>query len=472
MGRAVHNTLVIDQGTHASRAILYSASGERLDQVEAAVDLVRIDRERVEQDPRQILDSIRYVVTTLLARNPQPVGQAALATQRATVLAWERGSGRALSPALSWQDRRAADDLVPFEPEGAQIRRITGLPLSAHYGAGKLRWLLRTNRAVQKALRQGSLCLGPLASYLLCHLLPAAPHRLDHSNAHRTLLFDLAALDWSPPLLQLFGIPADTLPSLRPVQGEWGRLKGSGIPLTAVCGDQSAALFAQGEPPDGSAVVNLGTGAFVLLPVDTLARPAAGLLQGVATSDEKRCRYLMEGTVNGAGAALAWAQRQWPVENLFAVLDDWLAQIRSPPLFINTVGGLGSPWWSAGGSPRFTGPARIPVAARYVAIIESIVFLLQCNLDRLQPAHAITRLHLGGGLSRLEGLCQRLADLSGLPVLAQAQESTARGAAWLATGAPEWPDPVEGRGFTPGSNSALQARYAHFRAELKGLCGD
>jgi len=468
----MQSTLVIDQGTHASRAVLYSTVGELIDQVEAPIDLVRIDHERVEQDPRQILESVQHVITTLLARNQMPVGQAALATQRSTVLAWGKEDGRALSPALSWQDSRASSDLAQFKSKEADVYRLTGLPLSPHYGAGKLRWLLRTNKDVQLAIKERSLCLGPLVSYLLRHLLSDAPHRVDHSNAHRTLLFNLATLSWSKPLLKLFDIPGGYLPHLQPIQSEWGRLKGSAIPLTAVCGDQNAALFSQGEVPEDTAVVNLGTGAFILMPVNTMASQSTGLLQGVAKSDGESCLYLIEGTVNGAGAALTWAQQQWPVDDLFGSLDDWLVQIQSPPLFINTVGGLGSPWWKSDCVPYFIDQSVASTESYYVAIIESIAFLLQGNLEGLQQIKHLTTLHLGGGLSRLNGLCQRLADLSGLQVVRfQELESTARGAAWLAIGCPEkWLKPAIERRFMPRKNNALQKRYERFSSEIKALC--
>ena len=108
--------LVIDQGTHASRAILFSKTGELIDQVEQPVDLIRIDHDRIEQDPHQILESVEFVVDTLLNRNSMPVGRAALATQRSTVVAWHREDGRPLSQALSWQDRRVSSELKQFKP--------------------------------------------------------------------------------------------------------------------------------------------------------------------------------------------------------------------------------------------------------------------------------------------------------------------------------------------------------------------
>jgi len=468
----MQSILVIDQGTHASRAVLYSVMGELIDQVESPIDLIRIGHERVEQDPLQILYSIQHAVATLLARNRLPVGRTALATQRSTVLAWDKNDGRPLSPALSWQDRRASDDLEQFKSKEAEIYQITGLPLSPHYGAGKLRWLLRANEDVQQASKNESFCFGPLVSFLLHHLLSDALHLVDHSNAHRTQLFNIATLSWSKPLLELFDIPSCYLPHLKPMQSEWGRLKEGAIPLTVVCGDQNAALFSQGEVPDDVAIVNLGTGAFILKPVKSRVTNSRGLLQGIAKSEEGNCQYLLEGTVNGAGAALTWAQQQWPVNGLYENLDDWLVQIQSPPLFINTVSGLGSPWWSGGCAPYFIGPSDASTESKYVAIIESIVFLLQHNLEQLQKTDRLTTLHVGGGLSKVDGLCQRLADLSGLQVVRfQELESTARGAAWLAMGCPKkWLKPAIEKTFAPANAGDLKKRYEQFSNEIRTVC--
>ncbi|HEC15883.1 MAG TPA: hypothetical protein ENI99_04810 [Sedimenticola sp.] len=463
-------TLVIDQGTHASRALIYSARGEPVDGVEESVGLVQTGHERVEQDPRQLLDSVHGAAARLLARNPGCVRQAALATQRSTVLAWRKNDGRPLSPALSWQDRRASDDLRRFRSQEPEIRRITGLPLSPHYGAGKLRWLLRQDPGVRQALETNNLCLGPLVSYLLAHLLPGRRHLTDHSNAHRTLLFDIERLAWSEELLELFDIPPQCLPRPLPLRGEWGLLDEYDIPLKAVCGDQNAALYAQGPLPEKTAAINLGTGAFILMPCDAAGAASTPLLRGIAMSNGGACRYLVEGTVNGAGAALSWVQRQWPVDGLFGKLDDWLHDIQSPPLFINTVGGLGSPWWKTGGRPRFTGRRPIQKAARHVAVIESIVFLLQHNIERLRQLQAVARLHVSGGLSRLDGLCQRLADLSGLEVARIADpEATARGAAWLAAGCPEdWKAQQPEKIFRPRQAPGLERRYGRFTREIEG----
>lgn len=238
-----------------------------------------------------------------------------------------------------------------------------------------------------------------------------------------------------------------------------------------MCGDQGAALFAHGALPEKTAAINLGTGAFILMPGNAAQTEPASLLCGIGISSSVNCKYLLEGTVNGAGAALSWAQQQWPVEDLYEKLDEWLGEIQSPPLFINTVGGLGSPWWKGAGSPYFIAQKQMTAARRYTAIIESIAFLLQHNIEQLQQMQMLSQLRVSGGLSRLNGLCQKLADLSGLEVVRFAEtEATARGVAWMAAGYPEvWEMQQPERCFNPGKTPELKQRYKRFTTEIEGI---
>src|SRR4030095_11609205 len=131
---------------------------------------------------------------------------AGLACQRSTVVCWDRADGRALSPALSWQDRREAGFLEQLSDRAGWIRERTGLVLSPHYGANKLRWCLETLPEVRAAAASDRLAAGPLASFLASRLLPEQPVCVDPSNAARTLLFDPATQDWVPELLDAFRV--------------------------------------------------------------------------------------------------------------------------------------------------------------------------------------------------------------------------------------------------------------------------
>jgi glycerol kinase len=478
MGRTL--TLAIDQGTHATRAIVFDGLGRPVASALRPVTLQVRSRAVVEQSPDEILDSLHTVLDEVL-RHPDVdrarIAAAGLATQRSSVLAWDRRTGQALSPVLSWQDTRTAAELTALRGHDRAIREHTGLRLSPHYGAGKLRWLLRNETGVGAARAQGVLALGPLAGFLLHHLTDTDNETVDHANASRTLLWNLETRDWDPWLLGLFDVPRDLLPACRPILADHGVIRGRDIPLRAVNGDQTAALYAHGMPPGDTLVVNIGTGAFVLLPTGGTRRAHPALLSGLSRSDGEAADFYVEGTVNGAAAALDWVAERYDIADWPARAPGWLERIESPPVFLNSIGGLGAPWWQPGPEPAFltegpgveAGPAEAMTAA-----VESIVFLIQANVDLLRALNpAVARIRISGGLAVLDGLCRKLADLSRLTVERSAViESTARGIAWLAAGCPdEWPPPAVESRFPPRDDARLGQRYTRFRAALESAPG-
>jgi glycerol kinase len=462
--------LCLDQGGHASRALVVDDTGAVVARAVRDVATQSPAPDRIEQDPRQLIDSLidaaREVIGAIGTEAAQ-LRAAGLATQRSSIVCWNRETGAPLSPVISWQDRRAHAWLAAFSGRASEIEARTGLRLSAHYGASKLRWCLDHLASVREAERQRRLAFGPLASFLAFHLLRERPLVVDPSNAQRTLLWNITHRDWDAELLEWFGVPRRCLPACRPTHQDFGylRIDNAAIPMTAITGDQAAALFAFGTPPADRAMVNIGTGAFVQRTVTT-PRRIDGLLTGVAREKAGDVTYTLEGTVNGAGAALTWAAQTLGIQDLAQRLPEWLAREENVPIFLNGVGGLGAPYWSADFQSRFIGDGEPWQKA--VAVAESMVFLIAANVERMREAGALRGLVVSGGGARQDGICRRLADVTGLPIWrAHEHEATARGLAWLLAGADApWTD-IGGDAFTPAANTALQDRYARWRVEMR-----
>lgn len=456
--------LALDQGSHASKALVFDAAGACLVAAERLITTRQPHPGWVEHDADEIVASLEAAIDEAVSRaglSAADFAAAGLACQRSSVVCWDRESGAALSPVLSWQDRRNAAWLAARPLDPRQVHALTGLVVSPHYGASKLRWCLDQLPAVQAANSAGRLCCGPLASFLLHRLLVERPVLADPANAARTLLWDLRALDWSQALLEAFELPRGCLPACVPNRWDYGHLalRGGAVPLRVATGDQPAALFAGGRPDPRMLYANLGTGAFVQRVFAGTPPDVPGLLRGFAWVDGEDKLSVLEGTVNGAGAALAWlaGERDLPVERLAADAERWLGEIGDPPLFCNGVGGLGSPWWRADCPVRFSTQAGLE--AETVAVLESIVFLLQRNIESLlaAPGVPLQRICISGGLAHLDGLCQRLADLSGLEVCRpESTEATATGLAWL-LGARAGAR-AAARSFRPAANPALERR--------------
>ena len=465
--------LAIDQGGHASRALVFDERGREVARAVRELAPVRPGPDRLEYPAGALLESVAEAVAEAIERlgpRRRRLAAAGLATQRSNVACWDRETGRSLAPVIGWQDRRAADRVRALAPLAERIHQKTGLFLSPHYGASKLAWCLAHLGEVGRAHREGRLAYGPMAAWLVARLTGAAA--ADWANAQRTQVWSLGTLDWDPELLTLFGLPRDPLPPSRPPQGDFGRLD-AGLPLQTVTGDQQAALFAYGELDGATAYVNAGTGAFVLRATGARRVFAPRLLTSVLEGSDAP-RFSLEGTVNGAGAALGWLARKegLPEAELFRRLPGWLKA--TPPgkvLFLNGVGGLGSPFWVPGFPSRFLGEGG--PALRAVAVVESVVFLLQANLEAMaEVLPPPRRIRLTGGLARLDGMAQRIADLTGLPVeRPPVLEATARGLAYLAAGKPSGLAEEIGETFEPRANPGLTAAYRRWREAMERAMG-
>jgi glycerol kinase len=405
-----------------------------------------------------------------------------MATQRSNVVCWDQQSGTALSPAISWQDRRAQDWMAQFVAQRTQIRDATGLLPNAHFGVSKIHWCLEQVPEVREARNRGNLACGPLASFLLFRLLKDNPFVVDAVNASRTLLWDWQQRNWSKDLLQLFGLTDDYLPQCVANRHAFGELDIAdvSIPMTVCTGDQSAALFAGGKPEMGSALINMGTGAFlqgIVEPSDIEeGNPAhANLLHSVVWDDGQKAMQVLEATVNGAGSALQVVANELGLAEEFAQTHyaQWLATKKNIPLYLNGVAGLGSPFWLPQFSSRFVGTSAntAQAAEKMVAVLESIVFLLTLNLEEMRRAGvSLQRIVISGGLSVLDGLCQRLADVSQLPVFRAPQtEATAKGLVYLlAEPRQSWFKDGDVTCFESQENHTLCKRYQQWHKALLG----
>jgi glycerol kinase len=461
--------LAIDQGGHASRVIVFDRTGMQLAESFTPISTFRSGQDRVEHDPNEIVDSVRTAlddVAETLGADADRVVAAGIATQRSSIVCWDRRSGKPLSPVLSWQDRRNASLVEKLRDHEAEIRQHTGLVLTPHYGASKLRWCLDELPAVRQARNDGRLALGPLASYLLFRLLAERPYVVDPANASRTQLWDPQSRAWSPLLAQHFGVPLELLPRSVPTRHDYGALSFAGrdIPLVVCTGDQSAAPFAFGMIDPDTLYVNLGTGGFLQR---ATAADEPRLLRSVSFSDEQRHIDVLEGTVNGAASALDWLKDRVGIDahRTAAALTREDAA-REAPIFLNGVGGVGSPYWRVV-ETGFIGEGD--ERQQVQAVVESIAFLIAANAERMNGGgQRPARIVVSGGLSRSAYLCECIASLTSLQVdRASLREATALGLMYLIADQPEvWRPPNTFEAFAPQRDQDLRERYERWKRAM------
>ncbi len=465
--------LTLDQGGSSSRAIVFNGRGELIHGVKVPVATARPQPQWVEQDPIEVVKSLRcaaeQVVAWLRPEQQNNLVSCGLVCQRSSLVCWDSSSGEPLSPVISWQDTRASQWLASQCLDSESIYHVTGLYPNAHFGVSKMHWCLHNNTAVIAAANKKSLRIAPLATYLVCQLLEEQPFLVDPVNASRTLLMNLDLINWDSELLNMFGIDQRFLPEIVATESAFGTLNihNLSIPVNLLSGDQSAAAFADGEPEDDSCYVNIGTGAFIYRNTRRFNK-SSRLLNSVLhwEGENHPPRYINEGTVNGAGAALQWFASRNGIDNLDTYLqnmfkssaDDSGGLGSSGLCFINGIGGLGSPDWVADFSSRFVGKGDDQ--DKIVAIVESIIFLICRNFLLINDDNKVHHMVITGGLSKSDWICQHLCDLLSISLIRPADcEASARGLAFLLAGKPNDWKKLDQQHFNPCDNKGLHSRY-------------
>ena len=472
VGPSAARVLTIDQGTSGTTCLVVGTDGAIHGRGHAPVT-VRYPRDGwVEQDAEELWLSVLAAARAALDAAGDPLPQAVgITNQRETLVVFERGSLRAVAPAIVWQCRRSTDLCAEHRERGEEVavRARTGLLFDPYFTATKLEWLLREEPHLRERAGRGELCAGTVDTWLVARLSAGRELVTDPSNASRTLLYDLTTGDFDDELCALFGVPRSLLPR---VGASAGRLAvtdpdaflGLRLPVSGVAGDQQAALFGQACLSAGMGKNTYGTGSFVLVTTGTgLPAIVDGLLSTVAWRIGGEDTFALEGSIFVTGAAIQWLRDGLGLidaSDQAGPLFDSVAD-SSGCIFVPALTGLGAPYWD----PRARGAllgltAGVSRAHVVRAVVEAMAFRTRDVVEAIEKGSgiALAELRVDGGASVMDGLCQLQADLLGLPVTRSASpESTAMGAAMLAAvgeGLIDVPDGVEaayhaGRRFEP-----------------------
>jgi glycerol kinase len=375
----------------------------------------------------EILDCVRLAARDAIdAAGTQPVA-VGITNQRETIVVWERATGRPVHRALVWQDRRTAQRCQELAPRTAWIAQRTGLLPDPYFSATKIEWLLREQRLLERH-RASDLAVGTIDSWLVWHLTGGTVHATDPTNASRTMLFDIDRRAWSAELCELFGVPMEMLPDVRPSSGDFGvsssAILGAEIPILGIAGDQQAALFGQGCVTRGTGKNTYGTGAFLLLNAGT-ERPAArnGLLTTIACDARGGAAYALEASIFIAGAAVQWLRDGLGIIEKASDTEAMARSVESTGgvYFVPALTGLGAPYWDADARGTIVGLTRGSSRAHIArAALEAMAYgtaeVLSTMREAAGAGSEFERLRVDGGATTNDWLMQFQADILGVSV--------------------------------------------------------
>ena len=448
----------IDQGTTSTRFMIFDHSG----------NVVAVDQKEhqqiypkpgwVEHDALEIWSRTQEVMQGALAKgniSSKDIAAIGITNQRETTVVWDKHTGKPIINAIVWQDTRTDVIINELAANSGQdrFRLKTGLPLATYFSGPKLKWILDNVDGARAKVQNGDLLFGTIDTWLIWNL--TGEHITDVTNASRTMLMNLATLDWDEEILRTLDIPRAVLPQIKSSSEVYGHVVGArssrpalggeapplqNIPVSGDLGDQHAALFGQTCFSPGEAKNTYGTGCFMLL--NTGEKPVqskSGLLTtlGYKIGNQKAV-YALEGSIAITGALIQWLRDNLGLIQSSAEVEALAKSVEDAGgiYFVPAFSGLYAPYWKSDargvivGLTRYVTKGHIARAALEATAYQTREVLDAMNADSGVP---LTALKVDGGMVFNDLLMQFQADILDVPVIRpKVAETTALGAAYAA----------------------------------------
>jgi glycerol kinase len=447
----------LDQGTTSSRCMIFDHGGQVVSVAQKEHEQIYPRPGWVEHDAKEIWDRSQEVMQEALdaaGASADDIAGLGITNQRETTVVWDRNTGEPVMNAIVWQDTRTDKLVDEFSADGGQdrFRAQTGLPLATYFSGPKARWILDNVDGVAARAESGDLLFGNIDTWCIWNLTGGTNgglHITDVSNASRTLMMDLATLDWDDGICSAIGVPRAMLPEVRPSSAVYGEVSNggafNGVPIAGDLGDQQAATFGQTCFSQGEAKNTYGTGNFLLLNTGTEpVQSKSGLITtaGYKIGDND-CVYCLEGSIAITGALVQWLRDNLKMIKASPEVEELASSVEDNGglYIVPAFSGLFAPYWKSNARGVFAGLTRYVNAGHIArATLEATAYQSREVVEAMDADSGVKleSLKVDGGMVGNELLMQFQADLLGVPVIRpQVAETTALGAAYaagLATG--------------------------------------
>jgi glycerol kinase len=402
----------------------------------------------VEHDAGEIWQNTQKVIEEAISNSsiePAQISAIGITNQRETIVAWDAQTGKALHPAIVWQDTRTADFLDGLSQSDKELLTSrTGLAIAPYFSASKINWMLNNVEPVKQALAAGNLRIGTIDSWLTWNLTGGL-HITDVTNASRTMLMNLQTLTWDSELLTIFDIPLAILPEIKSSSEVYGTTSKGGpfksqIPIAGILGDQHAAMVGQACFEKGSSKTTYGTGNFALLNTGAeIVRSKHGLLTTVCFKfGNEPAQYALEGSVAVTGSAIQWLRDQLGIISSASEVEALALQVKDSGgvYFVPAFSGLFAPYWRSDARGVIVGLTRATTKAHLArAALDAICYQTMEIMESMvaDSGIAMTEMKVDGGITANQLCMQLQADVMGIDIVKPLiTETTALGAAYAA----------------------------------------
>ncbi len=444
--------LAIDQGTSGTKTVIFNTRGEIIVKATEPLKSYFPQPGFVEQNPLEIyqnvLSSLQKCLNEFAERahgNLKDIACCGISNQRETFVLWDT-SGRPLYNAIVWQCKRSVEicNRLKGTKLENQVRDRTGLIIDPYFSGTKLLWLYENDARIKNAIDTGQAYFGTVDTWLLFKLTKGQCYFTDHTNASRTLLFNINDLQWDNNLPGNFNMDNLNLPQVQPSSHSYGQSDFEGllpnkINISSMVGDSHAAAFGEGCFRPGMAKATVGTGSSILLNTGSKRiKSKQGMVATICWSMPERVDFALEGIIVTCGATINWLRDRM---GLFAESKETEQMSISVGdnhgvYLVPAFSGLGAPHWKMDAKAAILGLTFGCDKNHIVrAALESIPYQIKDVIAAMEQDSKIKlkELRVDGGITSNQFVMQFLADLLKTNVVnIGMEEVSALGAAYLA----------------------------------------
>ncbi|WP_109302488.1 glycerol kinase GlpK [Aquimarina sp. AU474] len=439
--------IAFDQGTTSTRAIVFDNLGVICGIAQKELTQYYPESGWVEHDPIEIFKHQEEVFKEVIKKSKisaQEVAAIGITNQRETTVVWDKNTGEPIYNAIVWLDKRTTKICENLKQSGLSdyVSKNTGLVIDSYFSGTKLKWILDNVEGAREKASNGDLLFGTIDTWLIWKFTNGTHHVTDHSNASRTMLYNILSLEWDDTLLKAMDIPKSILPTVQYSSSDFGAINynGKDIPIYGVAGDQQASLFGQGGYKSGIAKNTYGTGCFMLL--NTGKKPYEsqnGLLTTLCCSlPDDNVKYALEGSIFVGGASIQWLRDKLQVINKASETEEICKSTNTTDdlYVVPAFAGLGAPYWDMEAKGAIYGLTLDSGKNEIIkATVEALAYQTRDVLEAMveDSGKQMKELKVDGGASANNYLMQFQADILNVSVdRPRMLEITALGAAFLA----------------------------------------
>ena len=191
--------LAIDAGTSGITLLLFNKEAQVIKKTYSEFSQIYPQPGWVEHNPIEIWETtLRLLKEITVDIALDSIATIGITNQRETTVIWNQSTSKPIYNAIVWQCTRTSNFCIKLKEDGhaGKFSSKTGLVLDSYFSGPKINWILSNVENANEMAKNDELAFGTIDTWLIWNLTHGKAHLTDHTNASRTLIYNINSKEW------------------------------------------------------------------------------------------------------------------------------------------------------------------------------------------------------------------------------------------------------------------------------------